>query len=115
MVKNDFLFGTEGSDFKKSYTQPHFTEKLQRTFLQYTGKQISVNLIRTSKSTHLDKQAISLAERKQVSQQMGHSLHTNMQYSKNMGVKRLNKEPVDKPATFETPKTTMVLRDRIKK
>ena len=46
---------------------------------------------------------------------MGHSLHTNMQYSKNMGVKRLNKEPADEPATFERPKPTMVLRDRIKK
>ena len=115
MVKNDFLFGTEGSDFKKSFSQPHFTEKLQKTFFKYTGKKISVNLIRASKSTHLDNQAISLAERKQISQQMGHSLTTNMQYSKNMGVKRLNKEPVNKPAKFETPKTTMVLRDRMKK
>ena len=115
MIKNDFLFGTEGSDFKKSYTQPHFTEKLQKTFLKYTGKKISVNLIRASKSTHLDNQAISLAERKQISQQMAHSLTTNMQYSKNMGVKRLNQAPVNEPAKFETPKTTMVLRDRIKK
>ena len=115
MLQNDFLFGTEPSDFKKSFTQPHFTEKLQQTFLKYTGKKISVNLIRASKSTHLDNQTISLAERKQISQQMGHSLTTNMQYSKNMGVKRLNKEPVNKPAKFETPKTTMVLRDRIKK
>ena len=46
---------------------------------------------------------------------MGHSLHTNMQYSKNMGVKRLNKEPVNEPATVERPKSTMVLRDRMKK
>ena len=115
MIKNDFLFGTEGSDFKKSYRQSHFTEKLQQTFLKYTGKKISVNLIRASKSTHLDNQAISLAERKQISQQMGHSLTTNMQYSKNMGVKRLNQAPVNEPAKFETPKTTMVLRDRIKK
>jgi hypothetical protein len=115
MVKNDFLFGTEGSDFKKSFSQPHFTEKLQKTFFKYTGKKISVNLIRASKSTHLDNQAISLAERKQISQQMGHSLTTNMQYSKNMGVQRLNQEPVNEPTKFGTPKTTMVLRDRIKK
>ena len=115
MIKNDFLFGTEGSDFKKSYRQSHFTEKLQKTFLKYTGKKISVNLIRASKSTHLDNQAISLAERKQISQQMGHSLTTNMQYSKNMGVKRLNQAPVNEPAKIETPKTTMVLRDRLKK
>jgi hypothetical protein len=76
---------------KNHISQPHFTEKLQKTFLKYTGKKISVNLIRASKSTHLDTQAISLAERKQISQQMGHSLTTNMQYSKNMGVQRLNK------------------------
>ena len=78
MVKNDFLFGTEGSDFKKSFRQSHFTEKLQKTFLKYTGKKISVDLIRASKSTYLDNQAISLAERKQIAQQMGHSLTTNM-------------------------------------
>jgi hypothetical protein len=32
-----------------------------------------------------------------------------------MGVKRLNQKPVNEPAIIETPKTTMVLRDRIKK
>jgi hypothetical protein len=59
MIKNDFLFETGGSDFKKSFSQPHFTEKLQKTFFEYTGKKISANLIRTSESTHLDNQAIS--------------------------------------------------------
>lgn len=115
MVKNDFLFGLESKDFKKNYVQSKFTEKLQKTFFKYTGKKISVNLIRASKSTHVDDQAISLGERKQIAQQMGHSLHTNMQYSKSMGVKRLNQKPVNEPAKFETPKTTMVLRDRMKK
>ena len=103
MNKNDFLFGTPPSDFKKSYTQPHFTEKLQKTFFKYTGKKISVNLIRASESTHLDTQPISLAERKQIAQQMGHSLSTNMQYSKHIGVKRLNKNPVNEPAKVEKP------------
>ena len=37
MNKNDFLFGTPTTDFKKSYSQPKFTEKLQKTFLKYTG------------------------------------------------------------------------------
>ena len=115
MVKNDFLFGLESKDFKKNYVQSKFTEKIQKTFFKYTGKKIGVNLIRSSKSTHLDDQAISLGERKQIAQQMGHSLHTNMQYSKNMGVKRLNQKPVNEPAIVERPKTTMVLRDRIKK
>jgi hypothetical protein len=91
MVKNDFLFGRDTTDFKENYSQPKFTELLQDTFLKYTGKKISVNLIRASKATYLDSQPISLGERKQISQQMGHSLGTNLQYSKNMGVKRLNK------------------------
>ena len=34
---------------------------------------------------------------------MGHSLTTNMQYSKNMGVQRLNKQPVNEPAKVEQP------------
>jgi hypothetical protein len=41
-------------------------------------------------SNDLDTQPISLAERKKIAQQMGHSLATNIQYSKHMGVKRLN-------------------------
>ena len=103
MVKNDFLFGREPTDFKQHYSQSKFTEKLQATFLKYTGKKISVNLIRASKATYLDTQAMSVAERKQISQQMGHSLSTNMQYSKNMGVQRLNKQPVNEPAKVEQP------------
>jgi hypothetical protein len=46
---------------------------------------------------------------------MGHSLYTNMQYSKSMGVKRLDKEPINEPAKIETPKPNMILRDRMKK
>jgi hypothetical protein len=113
MSNNDFLFGTFKTDFKKSYSQPKFTEKLQKTFLKYTGKKISVDLIRTSKSTYLDTQAISLAERKQIAQQMGHSLLVNMQYSKNMGVQRLNKNPVNEPSKVE--KTELKRSARISK
>ncbi len=32
---------------------------------------------------------------------MKHSLTTTMRYSKNMGVKRLNQEPVNEPATLD--------------
>jgi hypothetical protein len=103
LVKNDFLFGRETTDFKEKYSQPKFTELLQKTFLKYTGKKISVNLIRASKSTHLDSQTISLAERKQIAQQMGHSLSTNLQYSKNIGVKSLNKQPTTTPVKVEQP------------
>ena len=105
ITKNDFLFGREATDFKEKYSQPKFTELLQDTFLKYTGKKISVNLIRASKATYLDSQPISLGERKQISQQMGHSLHTNMQYSKNMGLKRLDKTPVNEPSKVEKPTT----------
>ena len=104
ITKNDYLFGRETTDFKKSFSQPKFTELLQSVFLKYTGKKISVNLIRASKSTYLDSQPISLGERKQIAQQMGHSLSTNLQYSKNMGVKRLNNPPINEPAPIETPK-----------
>ncbi len=83
--------------------QSKFTEKLQKTFFKYTGKKISVNLIKASKSTYIDTQPMSLAERKKKAQQMGHSLLVNLQYSKNMGVQRLNKQPVNTPALVEKP------------
>jgi hypothetical protein len=38
ITKNDFLFGRETTDLKKSYSQPKLTELLQKTFLKYTGK-----------------------------------------------------------------------------
>jgi hypothetical protein len=34
---------------------------------------------------------------------MGHSLSTNLQYSKNIGVKRLNKQPTTTPIKVEEP------------
>ena len=46
---------------------------------------------------------MSLAERKQIAQQMGHSLSTHMQYSKHVGVQRLNQQPTTTPATIEKP------------
>ena len=103
MVKNDFLFGRSTTDFKQHYIQSKFTKLLQKTFFKYTGKKISVDLIRTSKSTYLDNQPISLAERKKIASNMGHSLLVNMQYSKNMGVQRLNQQPTTTPATIEKP------------
>ena len=103
MINNDYLFGRETTDFKQAYIQSKFTEKLQKIFEQYTGKKISVDLLRASQSTYLDTQKISLAQRKQIAQNMGHSVITNMQYSKNVGVQRLNKLPTTTPTTVETP------------
>ena len=76
---------------------------MQTTFGKYTGKSISVDLIRSSKSTYLDTQPISLAQRKQIALEMGHSLMTNMQYSLNMGVERLNAQPTTTPVTVTPP------------
>jgi hypothetical protein len=76
---------------------------LQKKFGKYTGKSISVDLIRSSKSTYLDTQPISLGERKEIAQKMGHSLLVNLQYSKNMGVQRLNAQPTTTPATVTPP------------
>ncbi len=39
---------------------------------------------------------------------MAQSLHTNMQYSKSMGVKRLDKNPFNEPAKFELINTTQL-------
>ena len=90
MVENDYLFGRKTTNFKNPYTQPKFTELLQRTFLKYTGKKISVDLIRTSKSTYLNFQNLSLENRRKIAEKMAHSLNTNMKYSKHEGLKRVN-------------------------
>jgi hypothetical protein len=103
LINNDYLFGRDTTDYKQPYSQPKFTELLQKTFGKYTGKSISVDLIRSSKSTYLDTQPISLGERKEIAQKMGHSLLVNMQYSKNMGVQRLNAQPTTTPATVTPP------------
>ena len=103
ILRNDFIFGRDTTNFKEKYSQPKFTELLQKTFLKYTGKKISVDLLRASQSTYLDTQQISLAQRKQIAQNMGHSLGTNLQYSKNIGVQRLNKPPTTTPVPVETP------------
>jgi hypothetical protein len=46
---------------------------------------------------------MSLAERKQIAQQMRHSLSTHMQYSKHISVQRLNQQPTTISATVEKP------------
>ena len=91
------------TDFKEPYSQGYFTKEIQKAFLTYAGKKISVNIIRASKSTHLDSQTISLGNRKQIAQEMGHQLSTHLQYSKNMGLKRLNKQLTTTPTPIEKP------------
>ena len=35
MIKNDFLFGKESTDYKEHNSQSRFTEKLQNSFFKY--------------------------------------------------------------------------------
>ena len=83
----DYLFFDKN---KEHYNQSAFSKKLQKLFFKYTGKNISVDLIRASKATSLESQNISLAERKKISNSMNHYLTTNLEYSKHMGILRLS-------------------------
>ncbi len=65
----------------------------KKNFFKNTSKKISVHLIRASKSIYNDTVPKSLAERKQIPQQIGHSLSTHMQYSKHVEVQRLINNP----------------------
>ena len=76
MINNDYLIGRKAINFQQS----KFTEKLQKIFEQYTCKKISADILRASQSTCLDTQLLSLAQRKQIAQNMGHRLFTNLQY-----------------------------------
>jgi hypothetical protein len=90
LVNNNYLFGRIKTNFIERYTQPKFTEKIQNLFLKYTGKKTGVNILRNSKSTNINtNNNISIKEKKIIAEQMAHKFKTNMQYNKNMGVKRL--------------------------
>ena len=86
---NEFLFGKPETDFKKNYSENYFSEKISKLFQKYTGKKISVDILRASYSTWLDSKNISLGERRKIAYMMGHSLDTNLQYSKKVGVERI--------------------------
>jgi len=100
---NDFLFGIPNTDYKKHYTENYFSEKISGLFEKYTGKRISVDLLRASYSTWLDSQNISLAERRKIAYMMGHSLDTHLQYSKKIGVQRVTGNKEVKGQTITQP------------
>jgi len=79
---NDFLFGKPNEDYKENYTENYFSEKVSGVFEKYTGNKVSVDILRSSYSTWLDSQSVSLAERRKIAYQMGHSLDVHLQYSK---------------------------------
>ena len=112
MVDGDYLFGRDSTDFKEHYVQSKFTELIQKVFEKYTGKKISVDLLRTSQSTHLDTQQMSVGARKDIAQQMGHQLSTHLQYSKNMGIQRLKKSGKEQvTTTIETPPAPQIRKN----
>ena len=81
MINNDYLIGRKAIDFS---TKQIHGKKIQKIFEQYTGKKMSVDILRASQSTCLDTQLLSLAQCKQIAQNMGHQLSTHLQYSKKM-------------------------------
>jgi len=75
---DDILFGT-----KKGGVQSGFSAVVARTFKKYTNKAVSANLIRHSFiSDFLDKPKLSLGQRKKVANAMGHSISTQLKYSR---------------------------------
>lgn len=88
LVENDYLFGRQTTNFKNPYSQPKFTELIQKTFLKYTNKKISANLLRRSKATQLNKENLSISEHKKIAEKMGHTFKTSMQYSAHKGLKK---------------------------
>lgn len=74
----DILFGTQ-----KGGVQSGFSSVVAKTFKTYTNKAVTANLIRHSFiSDFLDKPKLSLGQRKKVAEAMGHSINTQLKYSR---------------------------------
>jgi hypothetical protein len=71
--------------FGKSKTAPFasFSSQVSKVFKKYTGKSISVNLLRHSFITHyLKKPNLTIADKKKISYAMSHSLDMQMRYNR---------------------------------
>ena len=77
MSDGDFLFG-------KSKTSPYksFSSYVTKVFKKYTGKSLSVNLLRHSFISWYLKKTHSLAEQKVVANKMGHSVMMQLKYNR---------------------------------
>ena len=103
-IKNyDFLFGKHNEDYKEHYTENYFSEKVSGVFEKYTSNKVSVDLLRSFYSTWLDSQSVSLAERRKIAYQIGHSLDTHLQYSKKIGVERVTGQKQVQGQTITQP------------
>jgi hypothetical protein len=71
----DAVFGTRAGRYYKN-----FNPVLAAAFKKATGKVISVNLLRHSKISHHRQKQRSLAEKKALAKQMGHSVHISERY-----------------------------------
>jgi hypothetical protein len=77
LAPNDFLFGKSKSEPYKS-----FSSYITKVFKKYTGKAISVNVLRHSYVTNFLKSERTLAERKDIANQMAHSVLTQLKYNR---------------------------------
>ena len=78
LVDGDYLFG-------KTKDEPYasFSSYVTKIFKKYTGKALSVNLLRHSYiSWFLKKKGLSIADKKEVSAKMAHSITTQEKYNR---------------------------------
>jgi len=73
----DFLFGKSKTEAYKS-----FSSYVTKVFKKYTGKSLSVNLLRHSFISWYLKKTHSLAEQKVVANKMGHSVMMQLKYNR---------------------------------
>ena len=73
----DFLFGKSKTEAYKS-----FSSYVTKVFKKYTGKSLSVNLLRHSFISWYLKKTHSLAEQKVVANEMGHSVMMQLKYNR---------------------------------
>jgi hypothetical protein len=78
LVDGDFLFG-------RTKTSPYtsFSNQVSKLFKKYTGKLVSVNILRHSFITwYLKKKNLTLANRKAIAYAMSHSIDMQLQYNR---------------------------------
>lgn len=81
LIEGDFIFGTK--NYKFPYVQSSYSHLFKKIFLFYTNKNIGINELRYSHATKIhDNTNLSVNQKKQIAQNMGHSLKEQALYSK---------------------------------
>jgi site-specific recombinase XerD len=80
IYSGDYLFRKKAEN--QPISQSYFSRMLQTLFNKYTGKKISVNLLRHSFITDTRKSKLSVADKKNIARQMGHSVGMADKYEK---------------------------------